>query len=163
DAIVVAGALASYSILNRAGGIETVTPISIEEIIKGGVAGSTVNVVEPGGVYDGKAMLIAGVPRFAEGRRMLLFLMKTGEDRWNVFPSGVNIFMGTTQEPGAPGGGATAIQTAIGSWDNDCPSNANYVYAGVDDGTHTQGLHASDGRNTVLYERDLSSYGIPPF
>jgi hypothetical protein len=280
DAIVVAGALASYSILNRAGGIETVTPISIEEVIKGGVAGSTVNVVEPGGAYDGKAMLIAGVPRFAEGRRMLLFLMKTGEDRWSVldlvvgkftfaddrlgqkllvrdedeiagvdgnlqphremrrsaarfldfvraeahggsgaadysvpsadltestltpaldhptastalqpaplvapftatsytmtisgslgsrwsvFPSAVNIFMGTTQEPGAPGGGATAIQTAIGSWDNDCPSNVNYVYAGVDDGTHTQGLHASDGRNTVLYERDLSSYGIPPF
>src|SRR5205823_7163342 len=46
--------------------------------------------------------------------------------RWSIFPSAVNIFMGTTQEPGAPGGGATAIQTAIGSWDNDCPSNANY-------------------------------------
>jgi FG-GAP-like repeat len=278
DAIVVASALASYSILNRTGGIETVTPISIEEVIKGGVAGSTVNVVEPGGVYDGKAMLIAGVPRFAEGRRMLLFLMKTGEDRWsvldlvvgkftfaddrlgqkllvrdedeivdvnvqphrevrrsaerflefvraearggagaaayavpsaeltestltpalgrptatatlqpaplvapftatsytmtisgslgsrwNVFPSAVSIFMGTTQEPGAPGGGATAIQAAVGSWDGDCPSNVNYVYAGVDDGTHTQGLHGPDGRNTVLYERDLSAWGIPPF
>jgi hypothetical protein len=279
DAIVVASALTSYSIPNRAGGIETVTPISIEEVIKGGVAGSTVNVVEPGGVYDGKAMLIAGVPRFAEGRRMLLFLMKTGEERWsvldlvvgkftfaedrlgqkllvrdedeivdvnvqprrevrrsaerfldfvraearggagaadyavpsaeltdstrtpalgrptatatalqpaplvapftatsytmtisgslgsrwNVFPSAVSVYMGTTQEPGAPGGGATAIQTAVGSWDGDCPSNVNYVYAGADDGTHTQGLHGPDGRNTVLYERDLSAWGIPSF
>lgn len=279
DATVIATALTSYSILNETGGIDTVTPVSVEEVIKGNVAGSTVNVVEPGGVYDGKSMLIAGVPRFAEGRRMLLFLMKTGKDRWsvldlvvgkftfaddqlgqkllvrdeneiegvdsnlqphremrrsaerfldfvraethgrmgvadyavpsaeltqptlapthrrptatalqpaplvapftatsytmtisgslgarwNVFPSAVSLYMGTTQEPGAPGGGVTAIQTAVGSWDNDCASNVNYVYAGVDDGTHTQGLHGTDGRNTVLYERDLSSFGAPPF
>jgi hypothetical protein len=281
DATVIANALTSYSILNEAGGIETVTPISVEEVIKGDVFGSTVNVIEPGGVYDGKAMLIAGVPRFAEGRRMLLFLMKTGKNRWsvldlvvgkftfaddrlgqkllvrdedeiervdsnlqphremrrsaerfldfvraethgrmgtadyavpsaeltqptlaralgrptatatalqpaplvapftatsytmtisgslgarwNVFPSAVSLYMGTTQEPGAPGGGVAAIQTAVGSWDNDCPSNVNYLYAGVDDGTHTQGLHGPDGRNTVLYERDLSAWGVPPF
>jgi hypothetical protein len=281
DATVIATALTSYSILNEAGGIETVTSISVEEVIKGDLAGSTVNVIEPGGVYDGKAMLLAGVPRFVEGRRMLLFLMKTGKDRWsvldlvigkftfaddrlgqkllvrdedeiegvdsnlqphreirrsaerflgfvraeahgrrgaadyavpsaemtqptlapalghptatgtalqpaplvapytatsytmtisgslgsrwNVFPSAVSFYRGTTQEPGAPGGGVTAIQNAAASWDNDCPSNVNYVYAGVDDGTHTQGLHATDGRNTVLYERDLSSWGVPPF
>lgn len=279
DATVIATALTSYSILNEAGGIETVTPISIEEVIKGNLTGSTVNVVEPGGVYEGQSMLIAGVPRFAEGRRMLLFLMKTGKDRWsvldlvvgkftfaddrlgqkllvrdeeeiegvegnlqphrevrrsaerfldfvrgetygrmgpadyvvpsaeltqstlaptlrhptatalqpapliapftatsytmtisgslgarwNVFPSAVSFYMGTTQEPGAPGGGVTAIQTGVGSWDNDCASNVNYVYAGVDDGTHTQGLHGPDGRNTLLYERDLSAWGVPPF
>ena len=80
--------------------------------------------------------------------------------RWNVFPSAVAIYMGTTTEPGAPGGGTTAVTTAIGSWDNDCRSNVNYTFLGTDDGTHTQGLHAPDGRNTILFERDLSSYGI---
>src|SRR5581483_8364179 len=67
-------------------------------------------------------------------------------------PNPVSFYMGTTQEPGAPGGGSTAIQVAVNSWDNDCASNVNYVYAGADDGTHTQGLHAADGRNTVLFE-----------
>src|SRR5581483_4603747 len=83
--------------------------------------------------------------------------------RWTTFPNPVSFYMGTTQEPGAPGGGSTAIQVAVNSWDNDCASNVNYVYAGADDGTHTQGLHAADGRNTVLFERDLSAWGVPPF
>jgi hypothetical protein len=39
----------------------------------------------------------------------------------------------------------------------------NYAYAGVDDGTHAQGLHGIDGRNTILFERDLSTWGVPPF
>jgi hypothetical protein len=83
--------------------------------------------------------------------------------RWIDFPNPVPWYSGTTQEPGAPGGGVTAIQAAFASWDNDCGSNVNYSYAGVDDGTHTQGLHAVDGRNTVLFERDLSTWGVPPF
>src|SRR5207247_159997 len=82
--------------------------------------------------------------------------------RWNVFPSAVSFFSGATAEPGAPGGGVTAIQAAITSWDNDCGSNVNYVYAGTDS-THTSGLHTPDGANTVLFERDLSSFGVTPF
>src|ERR1051325_1272737 len=278
DAVVIATPIASYATPAETGGIETVTPMAVEEVIKGDVTGTAIDVVEPGGVYGGNAMIIAGAPRFAEGRRVLLFLMKTGEERWsvldlvvgkftfaedrlgqrllvrdedeivgvdgdlqphretrrsaerfldfvraeahgqtgannysvpkaelteptaaphgrlgaaafqvipliapytatsytmtisgslgsrwNVFPNGVNVYMGSTQEPGAPGGGATAVQTAINSWDGDCASNVNYVYAGVDDGTHTQGLHGADGRNTVLFERDLSTWGIPAF
>ena len=83
--------------------------------------------------------------------------------RWNVFPSAVTFLMGTTQEPGAPGGGATAIQTAFASWNNDAGSNVNYVYGGVDNGSHTQGLHAPDGANTILFERDLSAWGVAAF
>ncbi|MCU1244510.1 MAG: hypothetical protein JWN02_420, partial [Acidobacteria bacterium] len=83
--------------------------------------------------------------------------------RWNVFPTAVSWYKGTTNEPGAPAGGVTAITTALASWDNDCLSNVNYVYAGVDDGTHTAGLSGVDGRNTILYERNLSSYGAPGF
>jgi hypothetical protein len=281
DAIVVASALTSYPVPTPEGGVETVTAMSIEEVVKGDVADSALNVVEPGGVYKGRVTIVPGSPQFAEGRRVLLFLMKSRPDawstldlvvgkftfaddrlgqkllvrdeneiqgwdpdlkphremhrsaerfveyvraeargqkpaadyvvptaelqqstltpaiprrttatgtlqpvpfiapytatsytmtisgslgsRWNVFPNGVAWYMGTTQEPGAPGGGATAIQAGIASWDNDGGSNVNYVYSGVDDGTHTQGLHGPDNRNTVLFERDLSAWGIAPF
>jgi len=270
-AIVIGSALSSYARSTDEGGIETVTPFSVDEVIKGRVSDTTIDVVEPGGVLDGRATIIAGIPRFREGTRQLLFLIKTGagrwsvteialgkftfqtrngetlllrdegdisgwdpdlkphrerersadrflrfvrdeaagrtakEDyfvsdgsrfsplatstslhplpavapytatsytmfisgvqgaRWDVFPSAVSFFSGTATEPGAPGGGATAIQAGITSWDNDCGSNVNYVYAGTDNGTHTQGLHVDDGVNTVLFERDLSSWGVAPF
>jgi hypothetical protein len=281
DAIVVASALTSYPQLTPQGGIETVTSFSIEEVIKGTLNTQTINVAEPGGVVGSRATIIPGSPRFSPGRRMLVFLMKSGPDRWSVldlvvgkftfaddalgqkilvrdegdingydpdltphretrragnkfldfvrseaqgkhpvmdyhvpaaplldemtvvspskvvkassisgnavalaagfsatsytmtisgslgarwtsFPNPVTFYMGSTQEAGAPGGGATAVQTALAAWTNDSGSNVNYVYGGVDS-THTQGLHAPDGRNTVLYERDLSSWGVPPF
>src|ERR1051326_6579987 len=82
--------------------------------------------------------------------------------RWTVFPSAVTFFMGTTPEPGAPGGGSTAVQTALAAWTNDCGSNVNYAYGGTDS-THTKGLTAADGANTVLFERSLAAYGVGPF
>ncbi|MEA2329575.1 MAG: hypothetical protein QOE68_4534 [Thermoanaerobaculia bacterium] len=274
DAIVIGSALTSYPQLNADNGIETVTVLSIEETIKGDAAG-TINIVEPGGELGRRATVLAGVPRFEEGTRVLLFLARTGTNRWAVtqlvlgkfsyesdvsgrrllvrdeaeitgwdgdlkpyrerrrvaepflefvraeanarmapadyftetaplslrptatstsprltpkplvapytansytmlisgnlgsrwavFPTDVSWYRGTTQEAGAPGGGVTAIQAAFASWDNDCGSNVNYAYAGVDDGTHAQGLHGIDGRNTILFERDLSTWGVPPF
>jgi len=270
DAVVIGSALSSYARATDEGGIETVTPFSVHEVIKGDVAAMTIDVVEPGGVLNGQASIIAGVPRFREGTRQLLFLTKTGPDRWSVteialgkfsfeqgrngeplllrdaeeisgwdpdltphrerqrsaerflrfvrdeaigqpgkqdyfvdtggrfspratsqspaplvapftatsytmlisgaqggrwavFPGAVSFFRGTTAEPGAPNGGATAMQTGITSWDNDCGSNVNYVYAGTDNGAHTQGLHAPDSANTVLFERNLSTWGVSPF
>jgi hypothetical protein len=265
DAIVIGSPLSSYSQLNALGGIETVTTISVSSTLRG-VAWSTIDVVEPGGAYNDRYSIIAGVPQFSAGERLLLFLRRTGPNRWaveelvlgkfrfatdtrgrellvrdageitaldsqlrpygepvraaapflrfvrneavgvhdledyfvtdpaplrvqaqsveanaafsatsytmvisgsmgsrwNVFPSAVTVFSGTPGEPGAPGGGVTAVQTALASWDNDCPSNVNYVYGGTDS-THTQGLHAADGVNTVLWEQDLSQWGIGPF
>lgn len=270
DAIVIGSALSSYARATSEGGIETVTPFSVEEVIKGEPGGMTINVVEPGGVLNGRATLIAGIPQFRDGTRLLLLLTKTGAGRWAVteialgkftfehgrngeglllrdageisgwdpnlaphqerqrsadrflrfvrdeaaghagnedyfvnngggfipfanslqpvpnvapfsassytllisgsqgarwtsFPGPVSFFSGTTTEPGAPGGGATAIQAGMTSWDNDCGSNVNYVYAGTDNGSHTSGLHGTDGANTVLFERDLSSFGVAPF
>jgi len=273
DAIVIGSALVNYSRPTADGGVETVTSISVEQVIKGSTGDDTLNVVEPGGVFGDRASIISGVPRFTEGQRMLLLLNRTGDDRWaatelvlgkftfrsegqemllvrdeaeivgwdpdlkqhrelrrsasdflqfvrdevggrlpranyfteappstpapsprlvatpsfvvaalafsansytmalsgssggrwKAFPNAVNWFMGTTQEPGAPGGGATAITTAFASWNNDAGSNVNYVYAGVDNGSHTSGLHGADGANTILFERDLSSWGAAPF
>ncbi|HEY2829032.1 MAG TPA: hypothetical protein VGJ88_02875, partial [Thermoanaerobaculia bacterium] len=270
DAIVIANTAYSASRPNGDGGIETVTQMFVEEVIKGNPTGS-LTVVEPGGTYGRFSTAIPGVPQFVPGQRLLLFLRSTGPDRWavadlvlgkfsfvnddagrplllrdaseivgwdpdlkqhvevhrsaplfldfvrreahgasgatdyvvppapvettapgsrfrattmiapytatsysivvsgsmgarwTVFPSPVTWFTGTTLEPGAPAGGVTAVQTGITAWNNDCASNVNYLYAGTDAGTHTQGLHAPDGANTVLFERDLSSYGITPF
>ncbi len=264
-AIVIATPLASYTQINDEGGIETVTPIRVEEVLKGAGIGESLTIIEPGGEYDSRATVIPGVPRFSTSERTLLFLVRTGRDRWAVtelvlgkftfhgddllrdtdditgwepdltphvervrnaarflsfiriesgggsakedyfapnaapvrerpktatlqpipavapftatsytmFISGtrggrwaafpVTFFSGTTQEPGAPGGGGVAITTAFTSWNNDCLSNVNYVYGGTDNGTHTQGLHGADGTNTILFERDLSSFGVSPF
>ena len=80
--------------------------------------------------------------------------------RWNVFPSAVSWFSYGT-EPGAPGGGTTAINAAFAAWNNDTGSNVNYVYSGTR--TSTAGLSASDGANTIAFERDLTGYGVPRF
>lgn len=84
DAIVVGEALTSYTQLTDNGGIETVTPFSISETIKGGFISSTINIYEPGGVYEKRASMIPGVPRFREGEKVILFLSATGRDRWSV-------------------------------------------------------------------------------
>ena len=82
--IVIATPLASYAQINDDGGIETVTSIRIEEVLKGEGLGDSLTVVEPGGEYGGRATVIPGVPRFATSERALLFLMRTGGDRWAV-------------------------------------------------------------------------------
>ena len=276
DAIVIGSPLASYSQPTAEGGIETVTPFSVSEVVSGMNVAGVINVVEPGGTWGDRSMAFAGVPQFTPGERMMLFLKHTGAarwaveelvlgkfrfatdvrdrqllvrdadeivgwdpqlrvyreptraaapflrfvrseamgitsseqyfvtdpaplrtlspaatsatppssvapaaaftatsytmlisgnlgSRWTVFPNPVTFLTGTTTEPGAPGGGTTAVQIALAAWTNDCPSNVNYVYGGTDNGTHSQGLHAPDGANTILFERDLSTWGILPF
>lgn len=268
DAIVVGSVIDSYPQWSADGSVETLTIFAVSEVIKGNVS-PTINIVEPGGSIDGVSVVIAGVPRFASGETSLLFLRRTGNDRWavadlavgkftavgdgsarvlqrdadgivgwdshlkpfvdrprdeerflafvravtagrrdatadyfidhstlrpraqslipqpqiapfsatsytmnisgamgarwDVFPNPVTFVSGTQTEPGAPGGGVTAIQVAFASWDNDCGSNVNYVYGGTDNGTHTQGLHGVDNANTILFERDLSAWGVTPF
>ena len=83
DAIVIGSALSSYSRLNADNGIETVTVLSVEETIKGDAAG-TIDIVEPGGEFEHRATVLAGVPRFEEGKRVLLLLSRTGPNRWAV-------------------------------------------------------------------------------
>jgi hypothetical protein len=82
--------------------------------------------------------------------------------RWAVFPNPVTFFANANGEPGAPGNGFTAVQSALATWTNDCASIINYAYGGTDT-THTAGLSGPDGANTVLFERDLSVYGAPAF
>ena len=84
DAIIIGTALVSYAQPTSSNGIETVTSISVEEVIKGSGIGDTLNVVEPGGVFGNRAMLISGVPRFEDGQHVVLFLKRTGSDRFSA-------------------------------------------------------------------------------
>ena len=274
DAIAVAVVTSSIAQPTAAGGIETVTTFDVVEPLKGFLP-PIVDVYEPGGVLPERAVIIPGVPRFAAGERVLLFLARTPQDRWAVLDLAVGKFTFTNdrvgrrllvrdeagivgwQSDGTPhrephrdaarfleflraetrgatapmdyevpyqplaiesklapsssavgsvipaiapytatsytslvgnnlgarwnvfptpvtwytgsGSSSTAMngtQTAVNSWDNDANSNINYTYAGNDPcvpSCHTTGLAGSDGFNTVLFERNLSAYGIPPF
>src|SRR5258706_11653673 len=84
DRIVVASALGSDAQRTPAGGIETVTTFSTEEVIKGMADTGQMDVHEPGGAVGDTATLIASVPRFADGDRVLLFLLRTPQQTWAV-------------------------------------------------------------------------------
>ncbi|MGZ7041790.1 MAG: hypothetical protein ACXVH7_08375, partial [Thermoanaerobaculia bacterium] len=99
DAIVIGSALVSYTQPTPRGGIETVTSVSIEEVVKGKVTGDTINVVEPGGVFGERAQIISGVPRFIDGQRVVLFLKQTGRDRWSATELVLGKFTFATEGP----------------------------------------------------------------
>ena len=83
EAIVVGSALASRTELTDDDAIVTITTFSLEEIIRGNFPGTTIEIVEPGGVHEDRAHIIPGVPRFEDGERYLLFLIRP-ETRWMV-------------------------------------------------------------------------------
>src|SRR3954470_10638589 len=116
DAIVIAVPLSSFAQENGQRGIETVTTMRLEEVLKGPDIGPSFTVVEPGGEYHGRAQLIAGVPRFAASERVLLFLVRTGSDQWVVSEIALGKFSFRFE-----GGRALALRDAgeINGWDPD--------------------------------------------
>ena len=90
EAIVVATALDSYTRLDDAGAIDTVTIFSVEEVLKGNI-GDSLELHEPGGTYKKRTVTIPGVPRFADGDRALLFLIHT-TGGWRVLNLAVGRF-----------------------------------------------------------------------
>src|SRR5947199_598197 len=77
DAIVVGSVLGSYCQRTATGGIETVTTFSVEEVVKGSPSSAELEIHEPGGSIGDTATLIPGVPRFMDGERDILFLLRT--------------------------------------------------------------------------------------
>lgn len=100
DAIVVGKASTSYTRLSERGGIETVTPVIIEETIKGAVFERTIDVVEPGGTFGDRSLIIPGVPRFEAGQRLLLMVRSTDTRRWTVTDLALGKFVFATDEIG---------------------------------------------------------------
>jgi len=76
--IVIASAINSRTQLRHERSIETVTLMSVEDVLKGSLDDDTIEIHEPGGVYDHRATIIPGVPRFSDGERYLLFLVRAG-------------------------------------------------------------------------------------
>lgn len=100
QAIVIGEALASYTQLNDKGGVETVTPFSVSEVIKGRIHDDTINIYEPGGRYGDHITIIPGVPRFTEGEKLLLFLSRGGAGRWGVTVLALGRFSFATDRTG---------------------------------------------------------------
>jgi hypothetical protein len=72
-AIITGRVLSSHVETSARFGIETVTEVVVEESIKG-ESGPVVRIHEPGGRVGDEARLMAGVPEFTDGERVLLFL-----------------------------------------------------------------------------------------
>jgi hypothetical protein len=100
DAIIIGSALSSYAQEDERGGIETVTLMSIEEVIKGSPSASTIEIHEPGGRLGKKARIIPGAPMFREGERVLLFLRETQPGRWMTADFALGKFSFLTDEAG---------------------------------------------------------------
>lgn len=66
-----------------AGWLETVTPMHVDEAVKGPIAtGATIEVTELGGTLGDLAYVVPGAPRYAPGERALLFLETNGRGEW---------------------------------------------------------------------------------
>jgi Ig-like domain CHU_C associated/Dual-action HEIGH metallo-peptidase len=78
--------------------------------------------------------------------------------RWNVFPGAVNWNQGNS-ETGALGSGTPQINAAFNTWN---AGGAHYVLASAT--PNTKGfLEAADGVNNIVFEKDLTSFGLQPF
>jgi hypothetical protein len=63
--------------------IETVTPMHVEESIRGPLQpGDTFDDVELGGAWGAVGLSVPGAPRFTPGARVLLFLQKNDRGEW---------------------------------------------------------------------------------
>jgi thrombospondin type 3 repeat protein/matrixin len=73
DAIVVGTVGSIETVAGRDGAIDTLVTVDVEQELKGRL-GARVTLKQPGGRVGGRALWIAGSPRFATGERQLLFL-----------------------------------------------------------------------------------------
>ena len=91
SAVVVATAESSHTRWSSTGAIETVTTMRVEEGIEGLSNGATFELVELGGVIGDVGLAIPGSPRFADGERVLLLLIRNDRGEWTAkdFVAGV--------------------------------------------------------------------------
>jgi len=74
------------------GRIETVYRVQVGDVLKGSLAASGIDVVEPGGQIDGKGVLVFGAPVFVKGHRALLFLTRTASGQWTILDLALGLF-----------------------------------------------------------------------
>jgi hypothetical protein len=92
EAIVVATAIGSHSQYTADGRIVTVITLAVEESFKGEIdPRSSIDLVEPGGFAGDRGTIIPGSPRYAGGKRYMVFLRRT-TDGWATYGFGLGKF-----------------------------------------------------------------------
>jgi hypothetical protein len=117
-AIVTARALTSYAEDSKEHGIETITVLSIEDVLKGNLSpGTEVKVHVIGGVLEKRAKIVPGAPHFKDGERVLVFLSQSDSGEWGVTDFGLGVFGFATDDMGRD----VLIRTAteISGWNLD--------------------------------------------
>lgn len=115
--IVIGKAVTSYTQLNDRGGIETITSIEVESVLKGSLEDKTITLREPGGRYGQKFQVIAAVPRFHDGERVILFLQPLADKKWVVNNLALGKFSLATDGEGRKV--AIRQEKEIHGWTND--------------------------------------------
>jgi hypothetical protein len=90
SAIVTGRVLSSHAEESRYG-IETITSVAVDEVIKG-TAGSVVRIHEPGGSLGDEMRIVPGAPRFSDGDRLLLFLCQRDDGEYSVLDLQLGFF-----------------------------------------------------------------------
>lgn len=77
--LVLSGVVVSVEPNRRAAGFPLATrvTVAVDRVYKGFASGPNISFMVPGGVSDGKAMFIPGMPSFTEGEEVVLFLERT--------------------------------------------------------------------------------------
>src|SRR5688572_790785 len=80
----------SWTEQSEEGAIETITKVTVEDVLKGSLDKSEIQIYALGGTVGERTMHVPGMPRFRDGQKVILFLNETKPDRWVV----VNLVLG---------------------------------------------------------------------
>ncbi len=77
--LVISGVVAKVqpNFKSKAVPLGTKVTITVDRVLKGFASGPSISFVIPGGIVDGKSLMIAGMPSFQAGEEVVVFLEKT--------------------------------------------------------------------------------------
>lgn len=84
SAIVTGTVTDAYPRFTARGEIETVFVLALDEVLKGTLSASRVEVVEWGGRIGERWTLVPGAPRYELGKRYLIFMIKNRNREWST-------------------------------------------------------------------------------
>jgi hypothetical protein len=73
-------------------GIETWSAIQVEEVLKGSVPGTTIELAESGGIVGDRALIVPGSPRYRKNDRVVAFLKRRADGQWETLHMGLGKF-----------------------------------------------------------------------
>src|SRR5262249_10364802 len=110
------------------GSLVTEAVLALEQRIKGSTRGTKLVVTEPGGIVADREVRVFGVPEFAVGERVLLFLKRTAAGRLRV--NGLALGKFSLQDDTAVRGAPVAAERPLGAFLERIEALANGLEAG---------------------------------